>query len=289
LSDAATRSTEMTDTPFRLSPTGRAMLTLAATRRDHLVQPPELPIAAARSVVRSLLGHGLVEEVPAPGDDTSPIWRTDEGGAAVSLRATESGLNALNAIDSAEPRGARSEDQPTGPLGALGGPEAASDGNEPASPQGKPTAGQAAQHPLIGSESELKRRTLRDLAQALLDAWDDEAGGRAGLPEAIDRLRARLAPTAPAAGETGATRAPRENTKQAQVLAMLRRPEGATVAQIAEAMAWAPHTVRGFFAGVKKRLGIVIEAAERVRQVGLDKAGAKGSYTIYRIIAEPEA
>ena len=33
---------------------------------------------------------------------------------------------------------------------------------------------------------------------------------------------------------------------------MLRRPEGATVAQIAEATGWAAHTVRGFFAGLKK-------------------------------------
>jgi predicted transcriptional regulator len=67
------------------------------------------------------------------------------------------------------------------------------------------------------------------------------------------------------------------------MLAMLRREEGATVAQIAEAMGWAPHTVRGFFAGLKKRQGIVAEAAERIRQVGPDKQGAKGSYTIYRI------
>ncbi|WP_431266844.1 DUF3489 domain-containing protein [Dankookia sp. P2] len=39
---------------------------------------------------------------------------------------------------------------------------------------------------------------------------------------------------------------PREGTKQQQVLAMLRRPEGATVVQIAEATGWQTHTVRGF-------------------------------------------
>jgi hypothetical protein len=32
--------------------------------------------------------------------------------------------------------------------------------------------------------------------------------------------------------------------KQSQVLAMLRSPDGATMAQIAEAMTWAPHIVR---------------------------------------------
>ena len=78
-------------------------------------------------------------------------------------------------------------------------------------------------------------------------------------------------------------RKPREGTKQEVVLAMLRRPEGATVAQIAEATGWAQHTVRGFFAGLKKRQGITVEIAERIRQVGPNKQGAKGSYTVYRV------
>ncbi|TCZ64082.1 DUF3489 domain-containing protein [Roseicella aquatilis] len=83
--------------------------------------------------------------------------------------------------------------------------------------------------------------------------------------------------------EPGAPRKPREGTKQEQVLAMLRRPEGATVAQIAEATGWAQHTVRGFFAGLKKK-GHAVEVMERVRQVGPNKEGARGSFTIYRIV-----
>jgi hypothetical protein len=63
---------------------------------------------------------------------------------------------------------------------------------------------------------------------------------------------------------------------------MLRRPESATVAQIAEATGWQPHMVRGFFAGLKRR-GIEVSALERVRQIGPNKQGAKGSYTVYRI------
>jgi hypothetical protein len=76
-------------------------------------------------------------------------------------------------------------------------------------------------------------------------------------------------------------RKPREGTKQQQVLGLLRRREGATVAQIAEAAGWQAHTVRGFFAGLKKR-GIKVSVLERVRQAGPNKAGAKGSYTVYR-------
>jgi predicted ArsR family transcriptional regulator len=86
-----------------------------------------------------------------------------------------------------------------------------------------------------------------------------------------------------AARSHGAPRKPREGTKQEVVLAMLRRPEGATVAQIAEATGWAQHTVRGFFAGLKKRQGITVENAERIRQVGPNKQGAKGSYTVDRV------
>ena len=55
----------------------------------------------------------------------------------------------------------------------------------------------------------------------------------------------------------------RENSKQAQVIAMLRRPEGATIAQICEATGWKQHTVRGTFAGAfKKKLGLEITSSK---------------------------
>jgi hypothetical protein len=70
----------------------------------------------------------------------------------------------------------------------------------------------------------------------------------------------------------GVTTAPktRDGTKQAQVIAMLSRREGATIAQIVEATEWRSHTVRGFFAGaLKKKLGLnvtseKVEGEERV-------------------------
>ena len=65
----------------------------------------------------------------------------------------------------------------------------------------------------------------------------------------------------------------RDNSKQAQVIAMLRRPEGTTIAQICEATGWQQHTVRGTFAGAfKKKLGLSItsekpEGGERVYKI----------------------
>ena len=96
------------------------------------------------------------------------------------------------------------------------------------------------------------------------------------------RLRATLLSQPAPVATKGGPRQPREGTKQQKVLEMLRRTEGATVAQIADVTGWANHTVRGFFAGLKKR-GIAVGILERIRQVGPNKAGAKGSYTIYRV------
>jgi hypothetical protein len=65
----------------------------------------------------------------------------------------------------------------------------------------------------------------------------------------------------------------RDNSKQAQVIAMLKRPEGATIAQICEATGWQAHTVRGTLAGaLKKRLGLTIvsdkpQGGERVYRI----------------------
>ena len=55
-------------------------------------------------------------------------------------------------------------------------------------------------------------------------------------------------------------------SKQDEVIAMLRRPEGATVDEVASATGWQRHTVRGVFSGtLKKRLGLTIASAKEER------------------------
>lgn len=62
------------------------------------------------------------------------------------------------------------------------------------------------------------------------------------------------------------TRAVRTDTKQAALIGMLKRAKGAAIEEIAEALDWQHHTVRGAIAGaLKKKLGlkVVSEKSEK--------------------------
>jgi hypothetical protein len=60
----------------------------------------------------------------------------------------------------------------------------------------------------------------------------------------------------------------RANSKQARLIEMLKRPEGATVDEIVKKFDWQAHTVRGAFAGaLKKKFGLKVES-ERVEGRG---------------------
>jgi hypothetical protein len=90
---------------------------------------------------------------------------------------------------------------------------------------------------------------------------------------------AASAPEAQPAGKP----TPRAGTKQALMIDMLKRPEGATVEQIAAATGWRHHTIRGAISGaLKKKLGLTVEAT-RTREVDPNQTGARGSSTVYRI------
>ena len=76
------------------------------------------------------------------------------------------------------------------------------------------------------------------------------------------------------------------NSKQALVIEMLKRTEGATIAQICEATSWQAHTVRGTFAGaLKKKLGLTIVSEKIEGPAGTPGAGQR----LYRIAEEATA
>jgi hypothetical protein len=78
--------------------------------------------------------------------------------------------------------------------------------------------------------------------------------------------------------KVGSPRESRPGSKQARVLAMLSRPEGATIATIMRATHWQQHSVRGFLAGVVRK------------KLCLDLQSQKvDGHRVYRIVPGGEA
>jgi predicted ArsR family transcriptional regulator len=60
----------------------------------------------------------------------------------------------------------------------------------------------------------------------------------------------------------------RSDSKQAKLIELLRRPDGATIDEIVKKFEWQPHTVRGAIAGaLKKRLGLDVRS-EKIEGAG---------------------
>ena len=67
-----------------------------------------------------------------------------------------------------------------------------------------------------------------------------------------------------AARTKGGAPAAREGSKKAIVLELLRRKDGATLAEIAKATDWQNHSIRGFISGsLSKKMGLKIESIKR--------------------------
>ena len=83
---------------------------------------------------------------------------------------------------------------------------------------------------------------------------------KAEQPARIRGIRTRAAP------EPTAVAATPHQSKQDAVIALLRRPEGVTVAELVTATGWQPHMVRGLFSGtLKKKLGLALSSAQEDR------------------------
>ncbi len=70
--------------------------------------------------------------------------------------------------------------------------------------------------------------------------------------------------------ETAASEKPtrtRADSKQAQLIEMLKSPKGATIDEIVAAFGWQPHTARGVIAGaLKKKLGLDVTSEKDERR-----------------------
>lgn len=182
----------------QLSDTQAVILSAACAREGGFLLPitAALKGGAVNMVLTSLIKKELAEEIPAePG---TPVWREDEDGNPLTLRATPTAYEALG-------------------MQADTGADTA--------PEEEPAANMADQSETAPAEAD-------------------------------------------AATEGQVVRKAREGSKQEALVAMLKRPEGASIAEIAAAFGWQAHTVRGAIAGtLKKKLGLEV-TSEKVEVRG---------------------
>jgi hypothetical protein len=85
------------------------------------------------------------------------------------------------------------------------------------------------------------------------------SGADAALEKPTGKGHGTRAPKAPTGADSAPARKHRDGTKEARLIEMLRRKQGATIPQIVDALGWQPHTVRGAFAGaLKKKRGLTV-------------------------------
>lgn len=102
----------------------------------------------------------------------------------------------------------------------------------------------------------MKRTPLKS---AISKPGSTKAKSTRGNPQvAKPSAKPRPAPKATAAPETQAPAQP--DTKQSQLIALLRSSSGATLAQMMTLTGWQSHTVRGMLSGsLRKRLGLTVQ------------------------------
>src|SRR5262245_37281317 len=123
--------------------------------------------------------------------------------------------------------------------------------------------------PKAESEREPERRNARTRSRSAV-ARTDQAGATATAAAAPktslngskmvhdNAQQARLSSESVAAPANLATASasggeqPPASTKRAQLIGMLERPEGASIAQIGQRLGWLPHTVRAAITGLRK-------------------------------------
>jgi len=211
----------------KITETQALILTSAAQYPGGNAAPPaSLPPAPRGAVAQSMIKAGLLQ-VAEDDDAQHPglAWKLD--GEAAFLRITDAGrmaiageadptpedaqvapLTAIDAVPTTEPADSAgaAQDAPTGLLGATNpraadtAPTGRQDGAGVAASTDCPDAA------LTASTAPLARTAgLRDTARQVLAAWDDADGQRAGLTDAIERLRAAMPSRSGSGGWTHTT------------------------------------------------------------------------------------
>lgn len=214
-------------------------LSAACQRDDRTIAIPDaLEDEAIPAFVDTLINLGLAEETPA--GRSQPVWRQDQAhGQSITLRITDQALAILGIDEGDDAK--RAED--------AGHNESV--GMSPVT--GRPRA----------AETSADIQTTASVKAPKVAAAAPGATATTGNATAQPR---RDEPPQPRAG-----------SKRGQLIAMLSRDEGASIAEIATELGWLPHTTRAALTGLR----------HKGYELGRAINGERGS--IYRITAMPVA
>jgi hypothetical protein len=243
----------------KLTDTQLIVMSRAAQREDGAAIVPErLNRSAAMKIATSLIGRGLMQEVAgAPG---MPVWRRDAEDRPVSLVITTEGRRAIGL----------GEDEPSCDVTPHEEPVESTTGNEAAFAAGKPDKMlvRKKQTRATAEEGSTPDTCASDAANGTAAEHDDCAPSQNAIQLDVPSAEATTNQTLSAL---------RRGSKQALLVGLLSRPQGATIAELTKATGWLPHTTRA--------------ALTRLRQSGypVDSLRAKGESTLYRIVQDDGA
>lgn len=248
----------------KLSNAQQTVLDAAANRPDGSIYPlpPTLKGGAAKKVVTSLKSKGLIDDEGRllasveQHDQTPPS--TDEVAETNDITETEEANAEISSEAESETEEAHADPEPEAePEAEEVNADTESETTETTSEADPKTSSETETTPSWNQpDKDFMAIAQKHLADLIPDKWD-------AIRDTIEEAFVLGYEEAKAEFQTKKVRTTRSNSKQAMVIDLMKRPEGASIDQIIETTGWKNPTVRGFLSLAKTRLGLEITSQRR--------------------------